>query len=141
MWKCCIPLRERRVKGKKYPRSAPQPSRDSRWWVRVFPREKPPRNVAEHEQRFRCGSAGRRGGIKSQDCGENGEEGREVGRWMQTRRSPPVHEPSLARFGKSELRRRDRELMDVSRMDIFCSVAIYGWKGAGGGGGGGGRGG
>lgn len=60
---------------------------------------------------------------------------------MQTRRSPPVHEPSLARFGKSELRRRDRELMDVSRMDIFCSVAIYGWKGAGGGGGGGGRGG
>lgn len=26
--------------------------------------------------------------------------------------------------------------MDVSRMDIFCSVAIYGWKGAGGGGGG-----
>lgn len=53
------------------------------------------------------------------------------------KRVAPARDPA-SRFAKSELCRRDRELMDVSRMDIFCSVAIYGWRGLERGGGGGG---
>lgn len=44
------------------------------------------------------------------------------------KRVAPARDPA-PRFAKSELCRRDCELMDVSRMDIFCSVAIYGWRG------------
>lgn len=56
------------------------------------------------------------------------------------KRVAPARDPA-PRFAKSELCRRDCELMDVSRMDIFCSVAIYGWRGLEGGGGGDGGGG
>lgn len=44
----------------------------------------------------------------------------------------PRYEIKTPVFGKSKISRRIREQTDVSCMDIFCSVAIYDWRGWGG---------
>lgn len=47
------------------------------------------------------------------------------------KRVAPPHD-SVPRLGKSKISRRNCELTDVSCTDIFCSVAIYDWRGWGG---------
>lgn len=42
----------------------------------------------------------------------------------------PIHD-SVSCLGKSKISRRNTELTDASCMDIFCSVAIYDWRGWG----------
>lgn len=138
MLKCYIPPRERRGKlseqGARRPArsQASNPSPLARGYLFFF------FVVVAGETPSKCGRpraeiplriGGRRGGIKKSDGsiwrGRKEAEGKRVA---------PARDPA-PRFAKSELCRRDCELMDVSRMDIFCSVAIYGWRGLEGGGG------